>query len=94
MYFKGGKGIKKPVDFNGIEIKEGSILTTDNFDEFFNNDFYKKHYPNWTKEDIEKRKHEPTYLVKWSDKGFFYGIGINQELYLHDFRFKYTKVVL
>ncbi len=92
MYFKGGKGIKNPIDFNGFEIKEGDILTTDNFDDFFNDEFYKTHYPNWTKEDIYKSKYTPTYLVKWNEKGFFYGVGINQELYLHDFRFKYTKI--
>lgn len=94
MYFKGGKGIKKPVDFNGVEIKEGDILTTDNFDDVFNDAFYKTHYPTWTKEDIENSKHRAVYKVKWNEKGFFYAEGINQELYLHDFRFKYTKVVL
>jgi len=94
MYFKGGKGIKKPTDIDGKEIKEGFILTSDSFDDVFDDRFYKTFYPSWTKEDIEKRKHKPTYKVKWNDKGFFYGVGLNQELYLHDFRFKYTKVVL
>ena len=94
MYFKSGEGIKNPIDFNGVEIKEGSILTSDCFDDVFNDKFYKTHYPTWTKEDIEKRNHTPTYIVKWNTKGFFYGVGINQELYLHDFRFKHTKVVL
>ena len=49
MYFKGGKGIDKPTDVNGIEIKEGSILTTDNFDGEDNDWFYKTYYPTWTK---------------------------------------------
>lgn len=101
MYFKGGKGIDKPTDVNGIEIKEGSILTTDNFDGENNDWFYKTYYPSLTKEDIEKRWHEPTYKVKWNEEGFFYGEGLEEPeykyqgyLYLHDFRFKYTKVVL
>jgi len=94
MYFKGGKGIKNPVDFNGLEIKVDDILTSDCFDPFFSEEFYKKNYPSWTKEDIENRKNRATYRVKWNEKGFFYAEGINQELYLHDFRFEYTKVVL
>ncbi len=93
MYFKGGKGILNPLDFDGNEIKEGDILTNDYFDEFFNDDFYTEHYPNWTKQDIEERKHKPTYIVKYNQKGFFYGAGIEQDLYLHDFRFKFTKII-
>lgn len=93
MYFKGGKGIQNPIDFNGEEIKEGDILTSDSFDPYFDSNFYNKHYPKWSEEDISKRKHTPTYIVKWNEKGFFYGAGINQELYLHDFRFKFTKIV-
>ncbi len=94
MYFKGGAGIEKPIDFNGKEIKDGDTLTSDLFDDFFDKKFYKTHYPNWSEDDIEERKHMPIYMVKWNPKGFFYGVGINQELYLHDFRFKYTKVVM
>lgn len=94
MYFKSGKGIEAPIDFNGVQIKEGDILTTDNFDDLFDDKFYQTHYPTWTKEDIEKRKHTPTYVVKCNQNGLFYGVGINNDLYLHDFRFKYTKVVL
>lgn len=93
MYFKGGKGIEKPIDFNGDEIKEGDILTFDNFDPFFSDKFYSENYPKWSKEKIELRRHEPTYIVKWNEKGFFYGEGIEQELYLHDFRFKHTKII-
>jgi hypothetical protein len=101
VYFKGGKGIEKPTDINGIEIKEGSILTTDNFDGVLDDRFYKTHYPTWTKEDIDKHWRKPTYKVKWNEKGFFYGEGLKEpeykhqgRLYLHDFRFEYTKVVL
>lgn len=93
MYFKGGKGILKPIDFNGNEIKEGDVLTNDSFDDFFNDDFYTVHYPNWTKKDIEDRKNRPFYTVHYNEKGFFFGIGIEQEFYLHDFRFKYTKII-
>lgn len=93
IYFKGGSGIKEPTDYTGKIIKEGDILTTDTFDDVFDERFYKTHYPKMTKEDIEKRKHTPTYKVKWNPKGFFYGVGIEQELYLHDFRFKHTKII-
>ena len=100
MYFKGGKGILNPVDFNGNKIKQGDILTPDSFDDFFNESFYKTHYLNMSEEDIEKNNHKPTYNLKWDEKGFFYGEGIAEpsspftsRLYLHDFRFKYTKVV-
>lgn len=93
-YLKGGKCIKKPVDVNGVEIKEGSVLTTDNFDNYFNDDYYKKYHPDWSMDEIINHNHKATYKVMWNEKGFFYGIGINQELYLHDFRFKYTKVLL
>lgn len=95
MYFKSGSGIELPTDYDGKLIKEGDILTTDNFGEHaFDDDFYKTHYPTWTKEDIERIKHTPTYKVKWNTKGFFYGVGLEKDLYLHDFRFKHTKVVL
>ncbi|KUJ54022.1 hypothetical protein [Chryseobacterium aquaticum] len=40
IYLKGGKGIEKPVDFNGTEIKEGDILTFDCFDPFFSDKYY------------------------------------------------------
>lgn len=93
MYFKGGKGIEKPIDFNGDEIKEGDILTFDCYDPFFSDEYYFKNYPRWTKQDIEYRRNKPTYTVKWNEKGFFYGEGIEQELYLHDFRFKHTKII-
>lgn len=100
IYLKGGKGIKKPVDFNGIEIKEGDILTFDSFDKDVDDIFYKTHYPSWSKERINDWKHKPCFQVKWNEKGFFYAEGIEDpkdeysgRLYLHDFRFKYTKIV-
>ena len=100
MYLKGGKGINKPIDFNGVEIKEGDTLTSDSFDDFFDESFYKKHYPTWTKEMIHEWKHKPTYKVKWNERGYFYAEGIAEptwefgsRLYLHDFRFKHTKII-
>ena len=93
VYFKGGYGIENPIDYNGNPIKEGDILTSDCFDDFFNQEFYKKNYPDWTDEDIKVMKHSPTYKVKWNPKGFFYGVGIERNLYLHDFRFKFTKII-
>lgn len=100
IYFKSGKGIEKPIDFNGEEIKEGDTLTSDYFDDFFDESYYKKHYPTWTKEMIHECKHKPTYKVKWNDRGYFYAEGIKEptwefgsKLYLHDFRFKHTKII-
>lgn len=101
-YFKGGKGIKNPVDFDGKTIKEGDILTFDSFERDIDEEIahYKKHYPSWTKEMIHDWKHKPCFRVKWNDKGYYYGEGIEEpkyefsgRLYLHDFRFKYTKIV-
>lgn len=92
MYFKGGKGIKNPVDFNGNEIKVGDILTADSFSG--DDSFYATYYPNLTKEEVESRKNKPTYIVQYNaEKEFFFANGIEHELYLHDFRFKYTKIV-
>lgn len=101
IYLKGGKGIEKPTDFNGAEIKEGDILTFDSFDKDFDeDDFYKRHYPTWTKQMIHDWKHRPCFKVKWNDRGYFYAEGIKEptsefsgRLYLHDFRFKYTKII-
>lgn len=93
IYLMGGHGIEKPVDFNGVEIKAGDLLTSDFFDTIFYEEFYKKHFSSKTSEDIKEIKNKATYLVKWNEKGFFYGEGIEMELYLHDFRFKYTKIV-
>jgi hypothetical protein len=92
MYFKGGSGIKDPVDFNGESIKEGDILSPDSFDT--PDSFYSTHYPSWTKEDIEAYKHKAVYVVKYNkEKEFYFAEGISQQLYLHDFRFKFTKII-
>ena len=91
MYFKGGKGILKPVDVDGMEIKEGDILTPDSWGR--DDSYFHTFFPKWTSADILEWKNRPLYKVKWNDKGFFYGEGIEQYLYLHDFRFKYCKKI-
>jgi len=104
MYFKGGSGIKEPKDLNGTEIKEGDKLTFDWFDcEDPVNDMRRKftNMSEWTEKQISDRIHQPTFNVKRNKKGILFGEGIEKpssrhsgQLYLHDFRFEYTKVVL
>ena len=104
-YFKSGKGIKIPVDFDGDKINEGDILTFDWFD--CDNpilDMRRKfgHMGGWSKERISKRIHVPVFEVKRNEKGVLFGEGIkelrghhlgNKRLYLHDFRFEFTKII-
>lgn len=91
MYFKGGSGIKNPVDFNGNEIKEGDILTHCWFENDYN-EFLRIHCHFTSDEEIEKNVHKPSVVVKYNaEKGFFYGEGKNA--YMHDFRFKYAKII-
>ena len=100
VYFMGGDNIKNPVDVDGKEIKVGSILTTDSHGGALNRHFYDKFYPHWSEEMIQKRINEPTYEVKKDENGCLFGEGLDiinglteSRLYLHDFRFKYTKIV-
>ena len=96
--------LEKPKDLNGKEIKEGDTLT---FDWFYCedpiNDMRRKftNMKDWTDKQISDRIHQPTFNVKLNKKGILFGEGIEKpnnkhsgRLYLHDFRFKYTKVVL
>ena len=94
VYFKGGEGIKKPLDYNGNEIKVGDILTHSYFYDG-NDKFFAEHYPNMTASEIYDLKHKPSVIVKWNDKGFYYGEGIDgdNKQYMHDFKFKETKIV-
>lgn len=92
MYFRGGQGILNPVDVDGNEIKEGDILTHCYFRDDYPS-FFTKHYPKLSKEEIHKISHEPSVVVKWSNKGFLYGEGIDKPLYMHDFEFKHTKKI-
>tara|TARA_R110000796_G_scaffold10769_2_gene36236 strand:+ start:304 stop:612 length:309 start_codon:yes stop_codon:yes gene_type:complete len=102
MYFKGGGGIEKPQDINGQEIKEGSIITFDWFDSENPIEDMRRKFTSmkeWTNEQISERIHKPTFNVKLNEKGILFGEGIEERehdrrLYLHDFRFKYTKLVL
>lgn len=89
MYFKGDSGIKKPVDIDGLEIIEGSILSTDYGDNSI--------YGIKNREDQETK---PFFLVKVNENGGFYAesiepcggiLGHDKYFYLHDFRFKFTK---
>jgi hypothetical protein len=101
MYFKGGKGIKNPVDSLGNEIEEGDILTHTWFDKEDPIDYMRKTFTNmrdFTDSEILERIHEPAYIVKVNDKGILYGDGIKElehgrKLYLHDFCFKDTKII-
>lgn len=100
IYFKGGDNIKNPVDVDGKEIKVGSILTSDSHGDAFDKGFYERFYPTWSKEYIQERINRPLYEVKINDKGCLYGEGLDivnkhtgSRMYLHDFRFKYTKIV-
>jgi hypothetical protein len=98
MYFKGGSGIKDPTDVNGVTIKEGDVLTFDWFEHEDPISYMRKAFTimkELTDDQISDRIHKPTYNVKLDDKGILFGEGIEDKqtrrLYLHDFRFKYTK---
>jgi len=81
-YIYGCEGIKNPVDANGKEIHEGDRLTWD-----FHDDFYKT---NGVKEWMK----QPIFVVKKDRSGLgLCAVGINKNLYLHDFRFKYCEVI-
>jgi len=93
MYFKGGSGIVAPVDFNGTPIKEGDILTHCWFENDYTS-FFERHTNIHTPQEIEKEVHKPSVVVRFDkEKCIFYGEGITQKLYMHDFRFKCAKIV-
>ena len=103
-YFKGGKGIKNPTDVNGVIIKEGDTLTFEWFDNENPIEYMRRAFSNMssmTDKEISDRIHKPTFNVKKNKKGILFGEGIDElevrhhgRLYLHDFRFKYTKVTI
>ena len=91
MYFKGGEGLINPVDCKGNIISEGDTLTFDWFDHVYSNCFN-----NRTEEEIEEYVNKPCFIVKSKTvdgKSFLYGVGIEECLYLHDFRFYATKKI-
>ena len=60
------------------------------------NTFLRTHCGFTSDEEIEKNVHKPSVTVKYNkEKEFFYGEGENAigTLYMHDFRFKYAKIV-
>lgn len=76
VYLGGCSGIKTPVDGNGHKIKDGDLLTWD----FLDSDDTPR---SWMT--------EPVYRVQRHKSGGFCAVGIHKSLYLHDFRFKFTK---
>ena len=93
VYLGGGAGIEKPIDFNGNEIKEGDILTHCYFDCDYI-EFFKTHIKITDEAEIERRVHLPAVKVFYNHEGkFFYGEGIERPTYMHDFRFKYAKII-
>ena len=80
LYLNGTSGIEKPCDFDGNEIKVGDILTYDYLS------------PNFADRDMSHYENKPVFVVKAHKTGNgLCAKGIDQELYLHDFRFKYCK---
>ena len=82
IYIGGCSGIKNPVDANGKQITVGSKLTWN-----FHDDYYKgKPVADWMK--------KPIFIVKEHDSGEgLCAVGIDKDLYLHDFKFEYCEAV-
>lgn len=87
MYFKGSSGIEKPVDVDGKEIREGDILT---FEWFGTESTVLSKMPE---KEREEYMHRPVIKVKRHPNEGLFGESIDPDnyLYMHDFRFKYTK---
>lgn len=82
MYLGGGKGIEKPLDANGNEIKVGDKLTWDFHDECHE----ENHIKDWMR--------KPIFVVEEHPSGkCLCGRGIEKKLYLHDFRFRYCEII-
>jgi hypothetical protein len=92
MYFKGDSGIKEPVDMDGNSIKEGDILTRDYGDNEKYGIAVGDNYPT-----------DPFYKVQINSRGGFFaesietvdisGLDPDRRFFLHDFRFKYCKII-
>lgn len=82
VYLNGCSGIEKPVDMHGNEISIGDKLSWD-----YGCPYYKDKIVPWMK--------EPIFIVKAHRNGKgLCAEGINKELYLHDFRFKYCERIV
>jgi len=84
VYFKGCSLIEKPVDFHGKEIKVGDKLTWD---------FHCQHYEKEGGFYFKEWMKTPIFLVKEHTSGGFFGEGMFNELYLHDFRFALCEII-
>lgn len=85
------------LDVDGKKIREGDVLTYSWFD---NEDPIKdmrrkfSHMEDWSDAKINTEIHKPIFVVKKNEKRRLFGEGIHNKLYLHDFRFKHTKVII
>ena len=93
IWLGGDSGIKEPKDIDGNIISVGDLLTRD----------YGEDIKNGIEVD-EKRTTESFYKVKMNDRGGYYAESIepigdiviggdDKYYYLHDFRFKFCKVI-
>lgn len=81
VYFRGGEGLKNPIDANGNVIKVGDKLSWD-----FHDDFYQK-------SGVKDWMRTTRYVVELKSNGTLFGRGIDADTYLHDFQFKYCEIV-
>lgn len=81
------------IDFYGDKIFEGDYLTYDWFDESQEHQDLIKYIPDVYEREIYK--HQARFVVKINDEGYLYGAGVDtsRSLYMHSFRFKFTKIV-
>lgn len=97
VYFKGHSGILEHFDCEGNKISEGDILTFDWFENLPNATLVKRFHNEMERESYMNK---PCFVVK-AKYGGLYGEGLediaglfgNSRLYLHDFRFKFTKII-
>jgi hypothetical protein len=77
VYLNGCSGISDPTDIDGVVIEEGDKLTWDYGDS----------------DEIKPWMREPVFIVERHKSGGLCAKGIDKPLYLHDFRFKYTRKI-
>ena len=76
IFFEGCSGITRPVDINATPISEGDYLSWDYGDR---------------DSRVEDWMLKPIFVVTRHKSGGLFGKGIDENLYLHDFRFKHTQ---